>query len=156
MSFCAVCTHDADGSIRRPLGRNGGMVTVCSDCDTEPAREKRGPELPCEFTEGTKGWKKSVAKNAQKSPFGKLRSHVTVEPKTPGWLIERVQRRRGLDAAESAARAFAGCSWATQVRYLGSDRQFFLFERPDPELARKARMPEDAGLESIEQFRVKP
>ena len=32
--FCAICLEDIEGQVvRRPLGRDGGMVRVCERCD---------------------------------------------------------------------------------------------------------------------------
>ena len=44
-AFCAICTDDRGPFVQRPLGRDGALVTVCHDCDEEPALAIQGPVL---------------------------------------------------------------------------------------------------------------
>lgn len=44
MSFCAICTDEAATLVRRPLGKNDALVSVCLDCDTTKPVAKMGPE----------------------------------------------------------------------------------------------------------------
>ncbi len=40
-NWCAVCVSEEGPFVRRPLGRNGELVNVCSSCDTEHPRSGR-------------------------------------------------------------------------------------------------------------------
>jgi hypothetical protein len=52
VSFCAICTSPRGPFVREPLGRDNALVSVCSECVTEPARAETGPDRSYEPTGG--------------------------------------------------------------------------------------------------------
>lgn len=147
-AFCAVCTSERGPFVRRPLGRDNALVSVCAKCDDEAPRaysSVRGYESPYSDVRA----EQAISRIASSVGGGITTRGRRIHRgnKTPGFILERVRvttsdgRRR--DAQEAAAEAFAGCSWASEVRYLGIAKSkpsdFHLFERPDPDFVKQLR-----------------
>lgn len=151
MSFCASCLGNRVPLVPRPLGRNGGTVFLCSDCDPgdlNPTKRKgktvyRGYDVPAKDPGRGRTVDRFTAAANRIAPVA-----VSITPTrysgaqaSPGFVIVRVPRRRGavpIDRDE-ARRALRGEPWFSELRHIGSDARFHIFERPDVVLARKVR-----------------
>ena len=140
-SSCANCARATAALTRR------GLHWLCSDCDPHGAAlpvgvtTGRGYECPDEVV-GKRGNYADFAEAANRvagpAPRGFASLAFTV---TPGFVLERVKRNNGnrwIDRDE-AKRRFQCEPWFAEVRHLGSDKKFHLFERPDVEAAKAAR-----------------
>lgn len=162
--FCAICTRDIVGAVKREI-LDGRLVIVCSRCtDEKPIARasERGYQAP--YSEGSTA--------ATRHALAKLGRELGARPQrpmsdlaiacSPGFVLVRVpQLHDGQHRDEQEARAtFAQQPWASEARYLGSSGRgrggMHLFERPDAEAARRARMGDADPLESMEQYRSKP
>lgn len=164
--FCAICTETVTEPIRRaPLGRNDAMVIVCVDCDSARPRERGPSNYVPTFDEGMNQVtmaKKMGAELARVAPAGEaIARHAgrneTAKTRTPGCLIIRIRRRHPGGGARDAREAFeaelADKPWAKEVRYVGADIRWHIYERPDPEVAAQQRAPSDRPLMWLEQYR---
>lgn len=151
MSFCAICTA-SPAPHREPLGSNEAMVSVCSKCTTEPARafvSTRGYDIP-EGMSSTE-MKRRMAKVDPKM-HGRDFDHSIAKPLTDGWILVRVSRRSGRGEPRDRRDALVtlqGKPWLAELRYLGAEGQWFLFERPGAKPA-----PSENPLAALEQWRV--
>jgi hypothetical protein len=165
-AFCAICTRTRGPFVQRPLGRADALVSVCADCDDEPARTKVGPTI--EYDVPDRVWIGQTVK-----AFAAAANRVTGDTKAsnkarashqsiarsaqPGFLLVRVKRHQAgaepLDAKQARMR-FQHEPWFAELRHLGSDRRWHLFERPDPDAARAARQGGERNpLADVEQYR---
>ncbi len=166
--FCAICTGERGPFVQRPLGRGDALVPVCAACDDQPARSKRGPEVPYEIPE-------RVIIGATVTAFARAADRVTGDDKAtnrarqrgksfaraaqPGFVIERVRRHppggETVDAKQ-ARLTFEDRPWFAELRHIGSDRKWHLFERPDIDAARAARSGDDRDpLADVAAFAVR-
>jgi len=165
MTFCAICTDDDGPFTQRPLGRNGAMVSICSSCDTEPAREKQGPALgvsiPDDARMSCKLMRKQIGTklgDTSESADDRRRGRSSSREPRPGFIVVRVRRRdrngKPLDR-DKALETLRGNPWFAEVRHLGTDRNYHLFDRPDIDAARAARSGDDRDpLAGIAGFRI--
>jgi len=161
-SFCALCTDEATDLVRRPLGRGDALVWICHDCDDQPAHEIRGPERSYPIPEGPRvSILPAAAAGAnrvapQLNQFNQPRNE-TCRSATPGHIVVRVSRYgeggRPIDGDE-AQRSLRGQPWFSELRRLGSDARFHLFERPDAEAATRARRPDRRPIDDLERYRA--
>lgn len=165
-AFCAICTGSRGPFASRPLGRHDAMVAVCSDCDTETPDawvSDRGYDVPLDVARS----ERAISMIASTTGGGVTTRHRRIahrNTKTPGFILERVPVRtadgRRRDQREAAAEAFAGCSWAGEVRYLGIAKSrpsdFHLFERPDPDHVKRVRQaPMSEVVDELDKWRTK-
>lgn len=155
--FCAICTSERGPFEMRPLGRGGHPVSVCADCDTEPALERHGPERPYEVPErhaiGNQLHAFATAANritGDTAATHKARraGKTIMRNAEPGFIMLRVKRQLGVDAREARA-TFSNEPWFRDIRHLGSTKRYHLFERPDAEAASRARQPEADPLAEL-------
>lgn len=145
-NWCAICTSTVD---LRIADLDGIPHTVCGACDEEPARaysatrgyEVRESSLGCDET-----LKRSAAALKQRDPlYGKHfgRVNITAVPHTPTYLIERIPRRDSDGRPRDQRAAFAelrrGLPGVYEFNFLGADKTHWLYERPDPALAKRLR-----------------
>lgn len=162
-AFCAICTNARGPFARRPLGRDNALVTVCRACDDEPARAVTGPDRGYEPPDLARlGAILPAFANAANRVAGVVRhgsGGATIAPLSPGCILVRVAVRRPgrapIDGNE-AWQSLKGKPWHRELKHLGSTSRYHLFERPDPEAAKRARQGESSPLDALEQFRVKP
>jgi hypothetical protein len=164
-AFCAICTGEAGPFARRPLGRGGAMVSVCRECDEDAPVARMGRRLDHDERVGM-GQKEMSAKISaileRDAPAGEeiiRRGIQWYRTPTPGWIRFRVRRLdsmgRTRDQREAAA-TFVREPWAHLVHYIGCDHTNHVFERPDPKVAERDRVPSENPLAAIEQYRNKP
>ncbi len=165
--FCAICCADVSGQPERlePLGKAGALVRVCDDCATEVPREARGPRYErhgYEIREGASQKSIIAAGRRVLAAVGapnETKRQSYVGAKTPGWIVVRVARKRPdqttLDLRE-ALETLRGRPWFAQLRILGTDLRWHLFERPDPKKLAAQRARSDNPLAWLEPFEVKP
>lgn len=163
MSHCAICADittpadlvdskgrpDPNGQPRRrPLGRDDAPVIVCASCDSAPVRV-RGPASAYEVPERCRiGRTLTAFANAANAinpaPLG-TRSRLVGKTASPGFRIVRVRRRppgkKPIDAV-AAKQTLHKKRWFAELRFLGTDETWHLFERPDPD-AGKRKPPRD-------------
>jgi len=153
-AFCAICTDDRGPFVQRPLGRGDAMVSVCSACDDEPAKTKRGPEIAYEVPERMvigqtlKAFASAanrVTGDTAQTNRARRRGASLAATLSPGFVLERVRRYgpAGTIDAKEARATLRHEPWFAEVRHLGSDRRWHLFERPDVDAARAARSGSD-------------
>jgi hypothetical protein len=135
---CAICASAKGPFTREPLGRNDAMVSVCADCSSGAPVVRRGPDRGYEVREGvsTLEMRRRASKIVPRGAVTYASSSVAAKPKTFGFVVERVVRRQDgktLDQHD-AERIVRAMPWGSQARYLGTDLDFFLFERP-PEVS---------------------
>lgn len=133
------------------------MVSVCRSCSddtlTEPRREKYQKDLPdrCVRGGGPMVRQFSQAANRVTGSHDPVRSRsVSLRQVTPGYVLLRVPRSRSgrsIDSAEALTR-FHSEPWFGELRKLGSDVRYHLFEYP-----RKANFASGVPPE-LERFRV--
>lgn len=156
MSFCSICTSEIGPFEYRPLGRNNADVLVCRSCDEEPPREINGPRiydppaLPKMFHDKVDRAHKRIANGRDYNPHRAYLVHVN--ERTPNTILIRVSVHNEdgspRDMREACA-TFAHEPWAATTRYLGSQGDYHLFERPDPEFARKSRQTDHRVIEAL-------
>ena len=149
VSFCADCLSENVPLVPRPLGRDGGNVLLCGACDpgdAKPARRKgkpvyRGYDIPDRDPGrgSTLDRFRHAADRVAPSTTPRVRWSGGVT--SPGFIPVCVLRRRGphRGRAERARETLRGEPWFAELRYLGSDARFHVFERPDVALARRVR-----------------
>jgi len=164
-AFCALCADDAPGIVlvRRPLGRNDAMVSVCKDCDEEPPRAVHGPERGYAVPAPDPGQGRTLSRfaTAANRITGEQRSRPRANIRTlqPGWKLVRVRILRPdgtkIDS-QSAWDSLRGKPWFGELRLLGSDTTWHLFERPDDQAAAAARRGDSlsVALAGLEKFRA--
>lgn len=160
--FCALCLDDIEGVPRKqPLGRDDALVKVCNTCDSAHAVEKRGPEIGYPIPTHRRVSKREIRAAADRvlesATNIDTRRAPNIARRTPGYLLIRIGKRDALgyarDAQEAAA-TFAHEPWAPEVRYIGAERTWILFERPDPKVAAESRVTSENPLVWLEPFRV--
>lgn len=151
MSFCAECLDDRAPLVPRPLGRNGGTVLVCPDCDPgdiKPTRRKgkpvyRGYTVPPPRVPIGNTLKAFSAAANRIAPVATstVPTRYSGGQASPGFVIVRVRRlRAGYPIDRDIARkTLRDEPWYSELRHLGSDARFHIFERPDVELAARVR-----------------
>lgn len=145
-SFCAICTAPSKEFVQCPLGRGDALVWICADCDSSPAVADDGPDRGYEVqtTERIGAILPAFARGANRvSPPkpGWNSPRKLVSESTPGFVIVRVpvmHAGRRIDAIE-ALDTLRAEPWFAELRQLGSDTRFHLFERPDSEAAAATR-----------------
>jgi hypothetical protein len=155
--FCAVCTSERPPFVTRPLGRKGALVRVCGSCDTEPARTKHGPERGYEPSGGLPSYAEAMRAvklmDMPKAP----RIRAAVYTRTPGYIIERVHIRGSDRVARDRQTiehlAFRDKPWRTELRFLGDERGFFIWERPDADALAKIRAGDSDPLAGIQRYK---
>lgn len=154
MSFCAICTGEAGPFVKRPLGKDNGLVSVCASCDEEAPRHITGPERGYEpyesMTQEEMSRKLSAFATYTARPTA---SRDTARLRTPGFILVRVRSGRGIDA-RAAAKSLSTQPWYPELRYLGTASGWYLFERPDPKVAAASRARSENPLAAIEIYRV--
>ena len=148
MSFCAECHDDSVPLTPRPLGRDGGMVLLCPECDPgdpKPAKRRgkpvhRGYDVPERSTGRGRTLDRFAAAANRVSPSTTTHRYSGGSA-SPGFVIERVPRRRGVVPVDrdQARETFRDRPWFRELRHLGSDAKYHLFERPDVEAASAVR-----------------
>lgn len=83
--FCANCTEETGPFVMRPIGKNNGLVRICTSCDSDPPVAKTGPDRSYEPTggtlsaaESTAGMRRAMGKDAAKEAA--LTKHYTMSP----------------------------------------------------------------------------
>ncbi len=171
MSFCAICTNEPkkkpDGTtpalVQRPLGPRGALVLVCAACDEEPARAVDGPRLGHRVADDRTriallpafaAAANRVTGSAPKlrQPSGRARSAA------PGHVLVRVRIRRsdgGKFDSNDAWNSLRRMPWHRELRHIGTDSTWHLFERPDSAaLAKDRRSGGRDAVEMMEGYRV--
>lgn len=146
-SSCALCVKRPP-VVRRPLGSGGASVWICAVCDGEaPPRVRLGPERGYQVPEsspdaGSGSLRARFSAGAARVvPATPSRGRYSGRPVSPGFVLVRVPcvaDGRRIDREEALQR-LADKPWHADLRHLGSDARFHLFERPDAEAARAAR-----------------
>jgi hypothetical protein len=167
--FCAICTSERGPFVRRPLGRGDALVSVCADCDDEPARTKVGPAIDYyvpdrviigRTVDAFAAAANRVTGDTKETNIDRTRSRSLAGSAQPGFIVVRVRRHRvGADPidAQQARMTFQGEPWFSELRNLGSTRRWHLFERPDIDAASAARLGTDRDpLADIEKYRSEP
>ncbi|HET9748346.1 MAG TPA: hypothetical protein VFS06_03495 [Casimicrobiaceae bacterium] len=163
MSFCAICASDRGPLVERQLGPGEPRVKVCKACDEETPiafdsergyepHESAGP-----IAKMVKRGERRVVPTQVRALYAPRNRGEVMTARTPGYLLLRVPRRapggRAIDHLE-AAQAFADKPWASEVRYLGPEKNWHLFERPDVRAVAKQRQSETDPLAAIAKFKV--
>jgi hypothetical protein len=78
---------------------------------------------------------------------------MTGRERTPGWISVRV--RWGKVDLKEVVRSLRDRPWFHELRYLGIQAPYYLFERPDPKIAAEQRKASVNPLASLEAFRVR-
>jgi hypothetical protein len=159
--FCGICAGDVASTTPKmaPIGKNDELVIVCDDCFTEPAHEARGRDR-CGY-EIEEGMSMATMQAKMVKVIGPsiARRGETNKARTPGYILIRFARARPgkppRDQREVFEQELAKKPWAREVRYLGIDQKWHLFERPDPALAKKSRTPTRNPLMGLERYRTK-
>lgn len=162
MRTCAICTSlVATGSLQ-PLGRNDALVFVCARCNDERPVEKQGRRL--DHSDSGRGGRDQIhaAANRVIESMGRVGKRVArpttmARTATPGWILVRVRQRRSWGVMldhQTALETLRHKPWFAELRALGSDGGWFLFERPGQAASTNPTASE--ALEPIEQFQVKP
>jgi hypothetical protein len=144
-TFCAVCTADIVGEPRKaPLGKNNALVSICVDCDTETPIARTGPAR-C-YDEGGGASVKKISDAAKKIlPRHMLTNDFEqtniVRSLRPGHILLRHSRRdqngKSIDVREAFESIHRRHGIIDGLKYVGSQREWFLFERPDPKVVKK-------------------
>jgi len=142
-------------------------VSVCAACDDEPARSNQGPEVAYEVPErAIIGQTVTAFARAANRVTGdtaatnkeRRRGKSFARAPQPGFIVERVRRHPpagGAIDAKQARMTFREEPWFADLRHLGSDRRWHLFERPDADAARAARSGDDRDpLAAVAAFAV--
>ena len=165
MTYCAICADVITGApARLPLGRNDALVNVCATCDEEPVRSRTGPILGYTAPErdagrGTTASRFAAAANrvAGAVPIGHRKRGSVIASASPGFIVVRVARKdatgQPIDSRE-ARRSLRDRPWANQLRALGTDVRWHIFERPDSEAASADRAGGADPLAGMERYRV--
>jgi hypothetical protein len=143
-SWCAICADVTDDLVQRQLSPREPQIWICTDCDGEPAVTTDGPMRGYEVPEHQRG---SVTRQAQAAvmrlgiPAMATRSRYAGREASTGFVLVRVSRKRGVipidrDAARLTLR---GQPWYSELRHIGSDVRFHIFERPDVAAIRQHR-----------------
>lgn len=164
--LCAICVDDTRPVTMQPLGRGNALVAVCSACNDETPRATCGPIADRDYPPprtgpGVTSTLRQFANAANKltGQQDPLRHrHESMRRATPGFVLVRVARRSSTAASVDRNEALAslrGQPWFSELRHLGSDSKWHLFERPDTE-ARTAERRAKAGdvMSIMEQYRV--
>lgn len=141
-AFCATCTE-----VRSDLVRSASGHWLCPDCSPDvgsrmPAAVStaRGYDIPESHRIGAIREAFSAGAERVDPRIGTLEMHPG-RGTTPGFVIQRVGRKlkgRALDRDE-ARETMRGQPWFAELRHVGSDARFHIFERPDTELSRRVR-----------------
>ena len=144
-AFCAICTDESTSLVARALGRNDAIVWVCQECDsTKPVARcsDRGYESPGERLNDGRGLLQAFADAANRITGKVDRGQASLAASvTPGFKLVRVRRfhaGKPVDSKEARAK-FSAEPWFAELRHLGSDKRFHLFERPDVDAVKRAR-----------------
>lgn len=142
--FCAICTSDRGPFVRRPLGRGDALVNVCADCDEQPAREVRGPELayepPC--SPGTTANAKAPA------PLAHHELIAATHEQMPGWRTVRIAPRDALGNRRDQRDAWIAVG-DKRARLVAVTPRGFVYQVPP-----KVELASDENpLAAIEQYR---
>lgn len=159
MSWCAICTSERGPFERRPLGKGNALVLVCRECDEEPAKVRLGPERGYEEREAMSNAEIQARLHEylleqdpmQADPEARKKI-LMMRERTPGWILMRARRRDGMlnhKDVKMAVKAWEHHPWFPELRYLGYDNTFFLFERPDPAVAAEQRRTSHNPLASL-------
>lgn len=155
-AFCAGCIKVRTDLVQR------GAVWLCPDCDPEsdtPTRRSgrpvfRGYSLPAE---GTRiATLKAFTAAAQRiAPVQSKKPKWNGRDASPGFILVRVPRRpKGIPIdAKEARQTLAHEPWHAELRHLGSDVRFHIFERPDSELAKRIRSTSMDGRGALDVLR---
>ncbi len=172
MSFCAICTNEPkkqpDGTtpalVQRPLGYRGALVLVCAACDEEPARAVDGPRLGYRVADDrTRIALLPAFSAAANRVAGRLKVDVrragAARSTAPGHVLVRVRIKRPDGSrfdANDAWQSLRKMPWHRELRHIGTDSTWHLFERPDSAALAKARR--SGGRDAVamlEGYRVK-
>lgn len=133
-SFCATCT-EVRSDLAPCTSVAGATVWLCPDChpevDTGRPRELHGVERGYEVP--VRDFATMIRNVAQSAPGGMLTpSRYCGRTVTPGCQIERVARdQRGKTLSrEEALELLRGEPWFAELRHVGSDARYHIFERP--------------------------
>ena len=160
-AFCAICVDEKGPFVRRPLGKNNALVTVCVGCDEEKPRARnttRGYVAP-----QTAMNSRDVNERARKAArdvdplFGKTFNRFTFTAKrTPTYLLERIPAKDESGKARTQAEAYAmlrkNLPGVYEFNFLGYDADHWIWERPDPALTKQLRQSEPVGLADLERL----
>lgn len=157
--FCANNASHRGPFVRADVFDDGRMFTVCTPCATESATEKRGPSIDYDVPEVAGAWRQGMnaAYRRTMGPFLRPDNTVMRRSVAPGFLLVRCPLHKD-GIARSAAEALATFRselWFSDLAYIGSTRQYHLFERPDSDAARASRTREGGELDGLEHFRAK-
>lgn len=147
-TWCADCLAEHVPLTPRPLGRNGGMVLLCPACDPgdpKPTKRKgkptfRGYDVPAPRTVLGRTVD-AFSRAANRIAPAPARTKYSGDTASPGFIVVRVLRMRAgfpIDRDE-ARRTLQNEPWFAELRHIGSDARFHIFERPDVDLAKRVR-----------------
>lgn len=141
-SFCASCTDERPDLVRRVV--DGRRVWLCPACDPEnettciaPAVDRhRGYQVP------DRDYTATIREIAKAAPGGRATgARYSGRAAAPGFVVERVAALRDGHAItrDEARETFRGEPWFAELRHLGTDSRWHIFERPDADAAALAR-----------------
>lgn len=135
-SLCANCARRPPVA-RSRLAPGEPMVWLCDECASGKIDEIRVPDRGYEVPE--RDYAATIRAIAQDVPRGRVtRKRYNGKAPAPGFVVERVLKRGGM-TRDQARETLHGNSWFSELRYLGVSDRWYLFERPDVDLARRAR-----------------
>jgi hypothetical protein len=144
-SFCALCARVTAELVQRQLGPREPFIWICLFCDSEPARKVVGPFHSYEAPELRSG---SITRQAQAAvtrlgipAMATELGRYSGKSASPGFVLVRVRRKRGnvpIDR-DTARQTLRSEPWFAELRHIGTDARYHLFERPDVAAAAKAR-----------------
>jgi len=136
---------------------------ICSECDGESATVINGPHRSYPVPERDNGTGSTLDRfraAADRVAPNKLPNTLYVgNSARPGFLIVRVPRIRARKPVDrrQALETLAGKPWFADVRYVGCDVRWYVFERPDDRLAAAARrMPTYDAAAALQQMSSTP
>jgi len=144
-SSCAICV-DRPPTVYRQLEGDDFSCWICSECDGEsiaPARPRRdrGYEVPERSVRSGSTLEQFRTGSALVAPATSPRVPYIGRDPTPGFLLVKVPRSRArvpIDRRQ-ALDTLSGKPWFAEVRYVGCDVRWYVFERPDDKLSAAAR-----------------
>lgn len=149
MTFCANNPDHRGPFVQRPIGRNDALLTICVSCDEDKPvawDRDRGYDVPDRHRIGITVRAFAAATNRVTGDTAEThrkreRGRTTAVSASPGFIVVLVPRQRRdrtwCDAAE--ARLSQSEPWFRELRHLGSDRRWHIFERPDVEAMHAVR-----------------